>query len=568
MYKQRFFLIKILFILIFPLIIIIRLFSIQIWQHRQFISFIEKQLTSKIVINIPRGDILDRNNKILATSIEFASVYINSKYFLEGIQKLQKFNPLLNQQNLSLISSSFSISEKELITKCIKHKRFCLSKDVDLSVAFKLKDIPGIEIETYLKRIYPYSPIESYVVGRINHKQEGYSGIEYEYNNLLSNLKRKEITIYKSGTLQKNDIRLVNIKEVSNFINEQKNYSIILTIDIELQNKINNILKKYYDIYSPNSAICIIQKSDTGELLTISILPHTQTPLINPAVNYVYEPGSVFKIFPMAVFLEEQVVSPQDKIDCENGKFDYSGVNITDVKPHKYLTVEDIIVFSSNIGMAKLFLKYGNLKKFLDYLSLFGFGSPTGIELPQEARGFLPSYEKCQPNTPLYISFGQGFAATPIQIVNAYTMIANNGVLLQPFIVKAILAKDKVVYSAEKQTIRKVISENTANMIKEMLYQTVERGTAQKTKIDGIKICAKTGTAQKFDRELQKYSPTKFFMSCCGFFPKEQPQFTIGVFVDEPKGVSLASEIAVPIFKEVVLELLNYYNETLYAKVY
>jgi cell division protein FtsI/penicillin-binding protein 2 len=566
--KKRFEFTKILFIFILPSILIFRLFFIQIWQRKQFLPYIEKQLTSKIEINIPRGDILDRNNKILATSVETANVYINSKDFLEGGQKLQK--SVVGDKNLSLLCSSFNITKDELIKKCKKYKRFCLSKEVCLDVVFKIKHIPGVEIETYLKRLYPYSPVDSYIVGRINYEHKGYSGIEYEYDKVLSNLKKKEIFTYKSGTIQKNFVRLVNIEEVRDFINETQNYSVILTIDIELQNKINDILKKYYEKYSPSMIICIIQKSDTGELLTMSVLPETDTPLTNPAISFVYEPGSVYKVFTMATFLEEKLISLKDIIDCENGKFSYLGISIKDVKPHKFLTVEDILVFSSNIGMAKLYLKYGNLKKFLEYQTLFGFGSPTGIEFSQEARGYLPSYEKCKPVTPLYLSFGQGCATNTLQLVNGYTMIANNGELLQPFVVKTILSKDKVLYTAEKQVVRKVISEKTASIIKEMLYQTVERGTAQKTKINGIKICAKTGTAQKFDSQLQKYSPTKFFMSCCGFFPKEKPEFTIGVFVDEPKDVSLASEIAVPIFREVVLELLNYsnYKESFYAKIY
>jgi len=567
--KKRFYILKIFLIVVLPLILVFRVFIIQVWQREDFLPVVEKQLISKIKINIPRGDILDRTNKILATSIEVARVYLNSKEFLDGVQKLKKSNPSANQYNISLICSTFNIPKETLFSTCKKHRRFCLSKEVDLDVAFKLKHIPGIEIDTYLKRLYPYSPIESHVVGRVNYEHKGYSGIEYEYDNILSTLRRKELVVYKSGTLQKRVARLANINDLSDFANDKQNCSIVLTIDINLQSKIANILKKYYETYSPTTIMCIIQDSNTGELLVLSILPETDTPLINQTVNCVYEPGSVFKIFPMAVFLEEQKINPNDIIDCENGEFSYSGVTIRDVKPYKFLTVKDIIVFSSNIGMAKLYLKYADLKKFLEYQNLFGFGNQTGIELPQEACGFLPSYEKCNSLTPLYISFGQGCATTPLQIVNGYTMVANNGELLQPFIVKTILTKNKIIYKGQRQVIRKVISEKTADIIKEMLYQTVEHGTAQKAKIPGVKICAKTGTAQKFDFQLQKYSLTKFFMSCCGFFPKENPLFTIGIFVDEPQGVQLASEIAVPIFKEVVLELINYYNNTkFYAKAY
>jgi cell division protein FtsI/penicillin-binding protein 2 len=363
---------------------------------------------------------------------------------------------------------------------------------------------------------------------------------------------------------------LTNLNDVVELVEKDKNYSVVLTIDAKLQSKLDKILKKYFSIFLPTTLICIVQDPTNGEIISLNILPETKTPFINPAVNNVYEPGSVFKVFPLAIFLEEKVVSKDLIFDCENGEFEYNKIKIRDVKPHKFLNVEDIIVYSSNIGMSKMFLKFSNPQKFFNYINLFGFGAPTGIELPLEAKGFVPDVgsKTYSAITPLMVSFGQEISATPLQIVNAYSMIANGGELLQPYIVKSIVDPEgQIIYEGKKKVIRKIVSPETIKTIKEILYQTTKRGTARGTYLENVKICAKTGTAQKFDFELKKYSPTKYMMSCCGFFPMEEPKFVVGVFVDEPKKGSLASEVAVPIFKEVVLEILNYSNGGIkYAK--
>ncbi|MCS7227504.1 MAG: penicillin-binding protein 2, partial [Endomicrobia bacterium] len=504
--------------------------------------------------------------KILATSIEVASVYLNSRPFIEG-QKLLKSKEVY--QNYEIIYSILGLSKNELDTKCKQYTRFCLAKELDLSSAFKLKHIPGIDVETWLKRIYPYGNVASYVIGRTNIDGKGYSGVEYEFEELLSNLKKKEIFVYKSGKIQKNPVRLVNISDVIELTEEDKNFSVVLTIDIDLQCRVESILKKFYEIYTPNLLACIIQKSDTGEILVMSFFPETAAPLSIPALHYTYEPGSIFKIFNMAVFLEKGVVRKNDIINCENGKFQYNGITITDVKPYQYLSVEDIIVYSSNIGMAKLVLKFANDQTLYEYLNLFGFGNMTGIEFATEARGYVPcvNSNNYSPTTSLYVSFGQGVSATMLQMVNSYTTIANDGYLLQPYIIKNIITSDnRIIQQGKKCVIRKVISEQTAKILKEMMYQTVERGTAQKAKLHNLKICAKTGTAQKFDKKLNRYSETKYLMSCCGFFPMEKPEFTLGVFVDEPTKGKQASDVAVPIFKEIITELINYYTEVVYAK--
>jgi len=564
MNKKRLDFIKIFFIFVLPLILILRIFYIQIWKHNDLMPYVKKQIYSKINVNIPRGDIMDRNYKVLATSIEGASVYIYPKEFLK-YSNSKSFN-----SDLKLLSSLVNIPENEIIERCEKEKYFCLIEELPLEEANQIKNIPGIEIRSFFKRIYPQETLFSYIIGKLDKEGKPYSGIEKEFDNFLSAIKNKELTVYKSGSIRRTSIRLTNLNDILEFTENDKNYSVILTIDAKLQAKLDKILKKYFSIFAPTTLICIVQDPTNGEIISLNILPEIKTPFINPAVNNVYEPGSVFKVFPLAVFLEEKVVSKDLIFDCENGEFEYNKIKIRDVKPHKFLNVEDIIVYSSNIGMSKMFLKFSNPQKFFNYINLFGFGAPTGIELPLEAKGFVPDVgsKTYSAITPLMVSFGQEISATPLQIVNAYSMIANGGELLQPYIVKSIVDPEgQIIYEGKKKVIRKIVSSETIKTIKEILYQTTKRGTARGTYLENVKICAKTGTAQKFDFELKKYSPTKYMMSCCGFFPMEEPKFVVGVFVDEPKKGSLASEVAVPIFKEVVLEILNYSNGGIkYAK--
>lgn len=564
MNKKEFDIIKITIIFFLPLILIARIFYIQIWKHKDLISYIDKQISYKLEINIPRGDILDRNYKLLATSIEYSSVFVYSKEFLNYINSQNK-----SSADISILTSLCNISEEEIKKRCQKEKYFCLLDEISLEEVNKIKNIPGIEVKNFSKRIYIYDKIINHITGKIDKEGKAYSGVEKEFDNFLSMLKNKEITVYKGAGSKKYSIRLTDINDAIKLTEKEKNCSLVLTIDVELQKKIDKILKKYFDIFNPKRIICLVQNPVNGEILSANVLPYTETPFESPIASVLYEPGSTFKVFSLAVFLEENLVKKNTVVDCENGIFEYNKVKIRDVKPHKSLDVEGIIVYSSNIGMAKLYLKYSNPDRFFNYLNLFGFGALTAIELPYELRGYVPKVKDKGYSvvTPLMVSFGQGISVTPLQLVNGYSMIANGGELLQPYIVKYIIDGDeKVIYKGEKKVIRKILSKSTTDTIKEMLYKTVEYGSAKATYLKDTKICAKTGTAQKFDSEINIYSKTKYMMSCCGFFPMESPKYVVGIFVDEPAKGSLASEVAVPIFKEVVLEILGDYTGVKYAK--
>ncbi len=559
--KKRFDLIKFLVLLIIPTIIILKLFFLQVWQYENLLPIIKKQISTFMKINIPRGDIYDRNYKTLVTTLEYDLISVNSNEFLKGLEK--------NRDNLTLLSKIMEVPEIEILKRCEKEKYFWFSKELDVSISYELRNIRGLDFNRFLKRHYPQNNLACYVLGGVDNNNVGYSGIEREYENILCNVKSKNIAVYKTGNINNRTIRLTKISDIDEVENLNKNNSVILTIDSKIQYKVEKILKDAYEQFFPEKVMCVIQEPNSGEILAMAVYPPSSKPLSNPIINLAFEPGSTFKVFPVAMFLEENIVDKNTIFDCENGKFYYAGNEISDLKPHKKLSMKDIIVHSSNIGMAKAYLSMNDPEKYCSYLKLFGFGTLTGIELPGEIKGWIvtPRSSRWSNYQPVAMSFGQGMFVTAIQIVNAYSAIANRGELLQPRIVKYILdSNGNVVQENKKTFVRRVLSQENADVIKEMLEETVLRGTAFGTKIDGISICAKTGTAQKYDPQIKKYSNTKSLISVCGFFPKENPMYVIGLFFDEPKKGRLASDVAVPVFKRIVLEILNITEDIKYAK--
>jgi cell division protein FtsI (penicillin-binding protein 3) len=559
--KNRISLLKFFILFFIPTVLILKLFIAQVWQYDTLLPLIKKQISSNITITIPRGEIFDRNFRILATNLEFENISINSAEFLKGLNK--------NRNNLTLLSQITNIPQEEILKKVYQEKYFSLNKKVPLSLSYKLKKIRGLDFNKVVERFYPNQDLLRYVLGGVDKDNKGYSGIEREFESLLCNMRTKELYVYKNGNINNTSLRLANLSDIDEIENKQKNCSIVLTIDSKLQYKIEKVLQSAYEKFLPQKIMCVIEDPYTGEILVMATYPPEEKPLSNPVVNSAFEPGSIFKIFPVAIFLEENVVTKDTIFDCENGKFYYAGNEISDLKPHKYLSMKDIIVYSSNIGMSKAYLKFNNPWKYCSFLKLFGFGTLSGIELPGELRGWLvtPANIRWSNYQPIAMSFGQGIFVTAIQMVNAYSAIANGGELLQPHIVKNILnSNNEIVYTSTKTVVRRVVTSQTCETIKEMLEETVLRGTAVGTKIDGINICAKTGTAQKYDPQIKKYSNTKSLISVCGFFPKENPKYVIGIFFDEPTVGRLASDVAVPIFKKIVMEILNIDEEIVYAK--
>ena len=275
----------------------------------------------------------------------------------------------------------------------------------------------------------------------------------------------------------------------------------------------------------------------------------------NNAIGFSAEPGSTFKIVILSTVLDTGIFKLTDKVYCENGNFKIFGQTIHDHDGQKTITVQQILEQSSNVGTSKLALKT-DPEVFYNYIRNFGFNSRTGIELTGEEKGILSPVKKWSKISPCSLSFGQELFVTPLQTIGAYSTIANGGTLLKPKIIKAIADKE----FTETEVVRKnVVSEDTASKVRQALRGVVVSGTGKAAKVPGYSVGGKTGTAQKFDQQLRKYSKKNYMASFCGMLPAMDPEIVILVVYDEPYGDEYyASTVAAPVFSKIAQRAAEY----------
>jgi len=272
-----------------------------------------------------------------------------------------------------------------------------------------------------------------------------------------------------------------------------------------------------------------------------------------------FEPGSTFKVFLLSAAIEEKIVTPRDGINCENGRYSFGGRIIRDDHPHGRVSVAEVLKYSSNIGSAKIGLKLGD-DRLHRYLKAFGFGDKSGVDLPGEASGGLRPVSRWYGTDIATISFGQGVSITALQLVAATSAVANGGLLMKPYLVERVTDSAGLeLQRFEPQTVRRVISAQTAATISQMMEGVTQKGgTATNAAIEGFRVAGKTGTAQKVDPVSKGYSATKRTASFVGFVPAEKPLLTILVVIDEPTTSPYGGVVAAPAFREIAFNTLCY----------
>ena len=272
-----------------------------------------------------------------------------------------------------------------------------------------------------------------------------------------------------------------------------------------------------------------------------------------------YEPGSIFKPIVVAATLQENIAKPNDIFFCENGAFKLGDAKIGEAANHKFgwLTLEDIVAKSSNIGAIKVAQELGE-KRFFSYIQKFGFGKKLGIDLPGEANGRLRGLKQWSGLSLASISFGHEISATPIQMVSAIGAIANGGDLMRPHITRSIMKNGKTVKNYPSEIIRRVLSGNTSQQMTGILKSVVANGTGKRAALPGFEVAGKTGTAQKIDPKTQSYSKTAFIASFIGFVPADDPKLVILVMIDEPQKSYWGGEVAAPVFSNIARQSLRY----------
>ncbi len=552
---------KYIFLFLFSCIFIdlffVIMFKIQIFPPAKITTANESDIYREIPIPVPRGTIYDRNGRILAMSVPFYSAYLDSW----AVAYEEKKHPDYRKKLKNELKETLKIKDKEIEYK-MSQLYPLLKKELSIEEYGQLqnKKLPGVVFEQNYKRIYPNNKLACHVIGFTNIDEEGLEGVELYYNGLLKGVAGKSLVLKDGkGAL----IHSIEKK----IVQPQKGKDIKLTIDYNLQFILEEELERAYSVYNAKSVSAIIMDYETGEILALANIPNydLNSPNIsdpaekrNRIVTDLFEPGSTFKIVTAAAAIEEKIITPEDVIFCECGKWFVRNHYLRDVHAYGSLTVSKVIEKSSNIGTVKIAIKMGE-EKLYEYCKKFGFGQVTGIDLPGEIKGILRPLKHWSGYSITAIPIGQEVGINAIQGIRAMGVIANGGYLVQPHVLKEIMDKSEDVKINANQKKQQILSEETCAILRSILENvTHPGGTAPLANIDGYRISGKTGTAQKFIN--RHYSQDKYVASFCGFLNESEENLIIQVTVDEPKPFYYGGTVAAPVFKNILWRSLQYLN--------
>ena len=549
--KQRIIVIRVLIVMAIFLLGA-KSFDIQIFKAKDLAKKAENDYSRYITVKGERGQILDRSMNKLATSIDAISITACPLKIKDPVSAAKKLSKILDINNKKLQDTLSSQRMFAWVARKVAPDQANQIRQLNLS---------GIYFENDSKRFYPNRNLAAQVIGFTGSEDSGLEGLEFKYNSVLegSSVKIKVKQDGNGGILDLDKKRRA----------ELKGKSIVLTIDKKIQFLSEQTLKRAVKTHQAKSGIALVMRPQTGELLAIAHFPqfnpnnfkgYNKDIFRNRAVTDAFEPGSAMKVFTAAAALEKGF-GPNTIFFCEKGTYKIGTFTIHDTHPYDWLSINQIIKFSSNIGAAKIGETLGK-KALYNYLAGFGFGDKTRVGCPGETSGNLIPYRNWSRIDTGAISFGQGISASAIQLISGISAIANNGNLMRPMLIKKILSnngEDLKVYHPE--TIRRVISLKSAQQVKRMMSLVVkEEGTGTKAAIDGYTVCGKTGTAQKALKNKKGYSKNNYISVFAGFAPEDNPELAILVVVDEPKKLYYGGDVAAPAFKTIMAESFNYLN--------
>ncbi len=541
-----------LFFVLMFLGIVARAFQLQILEGDKLKRLGERQHLKESIVYPKRGTILDRSGEPLALSLESQSVYVRPRRIKEPaavartVGKILGLDPVEVQQKLK--------TEKPFVW---------LKRQVTPTEAEKIKELNPVGVGLYHEpnRYYPQGQVAGQVIGFVNRDSQGLEGVELRYDSYI----RGETA---SPLVERDALgRRVLTQGVEEF-QVPPGADIHLTLDTSIQYLTEKQLEAAVTKFRAKSGIAIVVEPFTGEVLAMANYPffdpnnftrQSSQHWRNRAATDSFEPGSTFKTVLAAAALEEGVVQKEDLFYCEDGKYSYAGKVIHDTHSYGWLPFYKIIQYSSNIGATKVGEKLKK-ERFYRYIEKFGFGNPTGIDMPGEVTGMVRPANSWTPIDLATHSFGQGIAVTPIQLVMAYAAIANGGFLMKPFVVRRVVGPDGAVLAANQPyVVRRVISEKTAHLLTSILKGVVnEGGTGVMAEVEGFDVAGKTGTAQKADLAHGGYAAKKRVASFIGFVPADDPRLVLLVLIDEPEVNVYGGVVAAPTFRSIARGVLRH----------
>ena len=533
------------------LVILLRLFDLHILQAEMMAEKARRQHHTTITLDSTRGAILDRQGRALALNLDVPSVYASPTSVKDPRFVAKRLSKVLDMPRPKL--------ERRLRGK---REFVWLKRKIDAEYAEKVKalSLPGINMVKEKRRFYPKGTLLAHVLGFAGIDSQGLEGLEVGYDQYLQGKARTVL-------LQRDALGRGIFPDNQEDSESLSGHTIHLTIDESIQYMAEHALESAVERTQARGGTIIVMDPRTGGILAWTLRPtfdpnhvkeSTPERWRNRAVTDPYEPGSTMKMILAAAALEEGQMQPDSLIYAGEGEMPIGGTVLHDHEKAGWLTFREVLQRSSNIAAAKIAIGLGKDRMYR-YLREFGFGEKTGIDLPVESIGLLAKLQNWGSRTLSSVAMGQEIGVTPLQMVTAVSAIANDGILMKPFIVERIdSTRGDNIWKREPEIRRRPIRHQTAHTLTDLLENVVANGTGKKAAILGYRVAGKTGTAEKIDSSSGTYSRTKFVGSFVGYAPADDPRFVMLVTIDEPQGPAWGGAVAAPVFREVGEQILRH----------
>ncbi len=530
-------------------LIVSRLYTLQISEVSKWRTSAVKQHHTLVELAPERGPILDRNGKRLAVSVPSGSVYVRPASVKDSQATIDSLSEILGM--------SKSRVEKKLQSKApfVWVKRQVPRVQAEKVEKLGLKGV-GYFLES--RRYYPYNHAASALIGKVGIDGQGLSGIEAVYD---GHLRGESIRLPVTRDAFGKRIEVPNTQATQDF-DLPKGEHLQLTLDARLQLIVDEELEKGRQNANAQSALAVMVDASTGDILAMSQAPamnfnadkvRSKNDLKNLVVETVFEPGSVMKPIVAAAAIESGVLREQDMIDCENGSYRFGRHIINDVHPSDTLSLRQVVIQSSNIGMTKVGMKLGS-DHLYESLRTFGFGEKSKLKLPGESGGILRNVKNWANVDVATHSYGQGIAITPLQMVRAVSAIANGG----------YLPELRLQENGQKPAFRRILSTPAARAARDIMIGVVEdeHGTGKRAAVSGVRVGGKTGTAQRARANGRGYEPGSYVASFVGFTDGSNigvsKNLVLYVVIDRPNTTSIyGGTLAGPVFQRIMQRSLH-----------
>jgi len=565
-----------LFFLVWACAISLRLFSLQILRHQEFVERAQKQQQRTFEVAPRRGVLYDRNLHELAMTVQADSIYADPSQMPNKAEAARELAPLVHTD-----PDDAQTSEDQIVKRLQNGRNFAwVARRVSPATSAQVKalNLKGIYFQKEFQRFYPDNEIAAQVLGYVGMDDMGLGGLEQKFEPQLHGAAGRMFTAMDARR------RVLGSSQRE----PEPGQNLVLTIDSNIQFLAERALDHTMERTQADTGTVVVQDVHTGQILALAIRPtfdpnqfRRTTPALlrNHAVSDVYEPGSTFKLVTYSAALDAGVTKPDDMIDCQGGQIVLKGRVIHDDKADHYhvITVHEALEHSSDVAAVKLALQTGP-ENFYKYIRAFGFGSKPGVELPGETRGLLRPANKWGATSIGSIAIGQEIGVTPVQLVSMVSTIANGGTYLSPHVLMPPPAAPQNAQGAAAPQLKpmpfrpggelpnplpagahRVITEMSAAQMRKMMEGVVLYGTGRSAQLNGYSSGGKTGTAQKVDPRTHLYSKTMHVASFAGIAPVNNPVIAVAIVIDTPKGAAYyGAQVSAPVFAEVAQQVLEY----------